>query len=312
MKEDMPPRRTALYKYIKAFLIAELIIFILITACCYVAGNKLTAPVHRAAGAPPRSLDAEEIRFAGSGGKNIKGWLIQSPESQGVVIPMHGLREDRRAMVSRAEFLHQNGYNVLLFDFQAHGESDGEYITFGYNESEDARAAVHFAREKYPSQPVAVIGRSLGGAACLIGDTPIDAEALILESVYPTIEEAIANRLEIYTGKAGRYLAPLFTVQLQWRFGIPPKKLRPIEGIRKIRCPVLIAGGDADRRTTLPETENLYNAAPAPKELWIIQNAGHVDFCSLEKDEYEEHILGFLGRYLKIDTRYIAQLYMDS
>jgi len=74
---------------------------------------------------------------------------------------------------------------------------------------------------------------------------------------------------------------------------------------------VLVASGDADRRTTLSETGNLYNAAPEPKELWIIQNAGHVDLYPLGKAEYEEHILGFLNKYLKINTKYIAASHTD-
>ncbi len=283
------------------FLIATLIFAIAIVTiiALYVAGSKLSAPVHRSAGQLPKDLNAENISFESAGKKSIKGWLVRSHKQCGAVVLMHGIRGNRRSMTDRAKFLHANGYSVLLFDFQAHGESQGDHITFGYSESRDARAAVNFMRSEYPLQPVAVIGQSLGAASCLIGDSPINADALILESVYPTIEEALANRLEIYLGKFGRYLTKIFVVQLQWRFDIDPAELRPIEGIKKIRCPVLIAGGGADRRTTLSETKRIYKAAPEPKELWIIQNAGHADLHSFAKQEYEERILGFLRKYLK-------------
>lgn len=49
-------------------------------------------------------------------------------------------------MLDRARFLSAAGFAVLLFDFQAHGESPGEHITFGYLESRDAQAAVEFLR----------------------------------------------------------------------------------------------------------------------------------------------------------------------
>ncbi|MCP4349851.1 MAG: alpha/beta fold hydrolase [Desulfobacterales bacterium] len=283
------------------FLIATLIFCTIATiSALYIAGSKLSAPVHRSVGQPPKDLNAEKVSFASAGRKSIKGWLVRSHKQYGNVVLMHGIRGDRRLMAGRAKFLHANGYSVLLFDFQAHGESEGDHITFGCSESRDARAAVNFMRSEYPLQPVAVIGQSLGAASCLIGDSPINADTLILESVYPTIEEAVANRLEIYLGKFGRYLTKILIVQLQWRFDIDPGKLRPIEGIKKIRCPVLIAGGGADLRTTLSETKRIYEAAPKPKELWIIQNAGHVDLYSFAKQEYEERILGFLKKYLKI------------
>jgi alpha/beta superfamily hydrolase len=52
---------------------------------------------------------------------------------------MHGVRANRLSMVERARFLSYAGYSVLLFDFQGHGESTGQHITFGYLESKDAR-----------------------------------------------------------------------------------------------------------------------------------------------------------------------------
>ena len=44
---------------------------------------------------------------------------------------------------------------VLLFDFQAHGESTGEHITFGYLER-DAQAAIDFLR-RAPDEKVGVL-----------------------------------------------------------------------------------------------------------------------------------------------------------
>ena len=49
-------------------------------------------------------------------------------------------------MVPRARLLAAAGFSVLLFDFQAHGESTGDRITFGRLEGLDARAAVAFVR----------------------------------------------------------------------------------------------------------------------------------------------------------------------
>jgi len=53
----------------------------------------------------------------------------------GTIVLMHGVRANRLSMVRRAEMLHRAGYSVLLFDFQAHGESPGSHITMGYLES---------------------------------------------------------------------------------------------------------------------------------------------------------------------------------
>ena len=286
----MRKRIKTLTAFFAAIAVISLILF-------YLVGSRLAAPAYRKIGQPPKGLKAEDISIVSSGEKQIKGWLFRSDQKNGVIILMHGIRGNRTAMLGRAKFLFADGYSVLLFDFQAHGESDGEHITFGYLESQDTRAAVNFARKQYPSQPVGVIAQSLGGAACLIGESPIEADALILESVYPSIEEAVANRLEIYVGKIGRCFTPILTMQLQFRFDIDPDKLRPEHGIGKLRCPVFLINGSADRRTTLSETRRLYHAAPEPKELWIVQEARHVDLHRFGKVRYEKRVSAFLKKH---------------
>ena len=53
----------------------------------------------------------------------------------------------------------------------------------------------------------------------LVGPQPLRVDALVLESVSPTLEEAIDNRLAIRPGPLGPPLAPLLTAQLRPRLG---------------------------------------------------------------------------------------------
>lgn len=198
-------------------------------------------------------------------------------------------------MVGRAEMLHRAGYSVLLFDFQAHGESPGSHITMGYLESGDARAAVAFARARAPDGFIGAIGVSLGGAAALLGADPLPVDALILEAVYPDIEAATANRLGIRFGRLGRLLSPLLLAQLRPRFGISPSDLAPILAISRARAPLLVIAGGADRHTTPEDSARLFEAAPEPKQLWMIPGAAHVDFAKYAGPAYAERVLSFFA-----------------
>ncbi len=111
-------------------------------------------------------------------------------------------------MVDRARVLHEHGFSVLLFDFQASGESSGHRITFGKLEGLDAAAAVAFVRDRRPGERVGVIGTSLGGSAALLGPTPLAVDALVLEAVYPDMDAALSTRLRV---RLGRFAGPLFT-----------------------------------------------------------------------------------------------------
>src|SRR5712671_2184833 len=108
----------------------------------------------------PQTLAVEQVTFPSKSGATIHGWLIASTTNHGVLILQHGIHADKSTLVERARFLSQAGYAVLLFDFQAHGESIGNNITFGFLESRDSEAAVEFAKKRFPGRPVGIIGVS--------------------------------------------------------------------------------------------------------------------------------------------------------
>ncbi|MBV8653444.1 MAG: alpha/beta fold hydrolase, partial [Alphaproteobacteria bacterium] len=179
-----------------ALAVSVVVLAAIPVAGLWLVGTMASAPSHHAVGKLPADLAGEDVSF-GAPEAPVRGWFIPGPPDGAVVIVMHGIRDDRRGMLGRARFLEAAGYSVLLFDFQAHGESPGEAITFGYRESRNAAAAVDFVRRKRPGARIAVIGISLGGAATVLASPPLPVDAMVLEAVYPTIEDAIADRTAI-------------------------------------------------------------------------------------------------------------------
>lgn len=256
-------------------------------------------PAAQRVGQMPDDLSGEGVQFYSQSGSTIHGWLLPGIPGEGGVVLMHGARSNRLSMVSRARFLSQAGYAVLLFDFQAHGESTGEHVTFGYLESKDAQAALDFMHDRFPHEKIGVIGVSMGGAAAILATPPLKADALVMEMVYPTIKEAIANRLRLKLGTCGGSLTPLASLQFDIRLGFSAEQLRPIDHVTHISEPKLFIAGSEDRYTTLAESERLFNAACEPKEMWVVPGAGHVDLHAQLKDEYERRVLKFFGQNLK-------------
>jgi uncharacterized protein len=265
----------------------------------WVIGGSLAAPQNRIIGEIPSDLTGRGVQFKSQSGSILQGWSIPGKNRMGTVILMHGVRANRLSMLNRARFLARAGYSVLLFDFQAHGESSGEYITFGYLESKDAQAAVDFLHQNNQRDKIGVIGVSIGGAASLLATPSLEVDALILESVYPTIEEAISDRITMRLGKLGTIFTPLLTYQLKPRLGIGPEELRPIEKAAEVTSPKFFIFGTGDRHTRIDESRRLFAHAADPKEAWAIDGAGHVDLHEYSKDEYERRVLDFLARYLR-------------
>jgi fermentation-respiration switch protein FrsA (DUF1100 family) len=223
---------------------------------------------------------------------------VPGREGAGAIVLAHSVRSNRREMLGRAEFLRAAGHALLLFDQQAHGESPGEHITFGLLEANDARAAVAFARARWPGERVGYLGVSQGGAAALLGPTPLAVDALVIEAVYPTLREAVANRIAIRVGPLAPLLAPLLLVQARLRLGIDADEIAPIRGIAALRAPLLLLAGGRDLHTTLAESERLFAAAPEPKEMWVLPAAKHQNFHELAGEEYEQRILDYFARHI--------------
>ena len=224
--------------------------------------------------------------------------MIRGISGKGVVILLHGIRANRLQLVDHARFLYHAGYSVLLFDFQAHGESVGRHITAGYLESRAAAAAVDFIHQQFSGEKVCVNGFSMGGAAAVLAKPPLQVNAMILESVYPTIEQAVTDRLETRFGWLGKFGAPFLTWQLKPRLGIARDDLCPIKQVGNITVPKFFIAGTADRDTTARESKALFTVAAEPKQLWLVDGAAHVDMDAYTKDEYEKRVLDFLARSL--------------
>lgn len=215
---------------------------------------------------------------------------------------LHGVGSNRNSMVARARFLHRAGYTVLLPDFQAHGESVGSRITFGALESCDVEASLEFVRSRRGVERVGLIGVSMGGAAALLGSGPLRADAYVLESVYPSIRQALEGRLKVWLGPLGmlnRSIAARLIEGVRADIGIGEHALRPLDRIGSLGAPVFVIGGTHDAYTPLCESRALFEHAGAPKDFWAVEGARHEDMHAYASDDYERRVGEFLARHLR-------------
>ena len=289
-------RFTRRCKIFTALLLVAVILGVTLVWC---VGGVLVLPANHSIENPPTDLHAENVTFPSASGAIVHGWFVPGEPGHGVVMLLHGVHANRTVMLSRAELLSRAGYAVLLFDFQAHGESLGKQITFGFLESRDATAAVKFLNEKLPGEKIGVIGVSMGAAAALLAQPPLPVSALVLESCYPMIYQATEDRIVERIGLLGRLATSLLTCQLKPRLGISSDELKPIESAKNISVPKLFISGSADRLTTAQETKDLFAAAAEPKQFWLVDGAAHEDLRLVAGGEYDRRVLAFLAENLK-------------
>jgi pimeloyl-ACP methyl ester carboxylesterase len=243
-------------------------------------------------GAPPQwpqwwaPVDANvyyrDLTLTTADGVHLAAWYVPALEPGAPsIILTHGLLGSKWGMLRLVPWLHDAGYNVMLFDFRGHGGSDHRPSTIGPKEVYDVQAALDWLKAEGVGDQVAGLGMSLGAAALVntaVQDDRLDA--LILDSLF-------ANWGDTDFAKGYR-LSPNWLVP-----GVPnPEDLMP-----RIHVPVFIIGGTADILTHVDHAYRLFEAANEPKELWI-NDSGHAWSAWTYPDLYQQRVLDFLSNAL--------------
>jgi pimeloyl-ACP methyl ester carboxylesterase len=278
-----------------------IIVFLLILVIGLVLSFYFT---HRAQLSEVHSLDEygmefEAIELQTSDRLTLGGVWIPADGSDKAIVIMHGHGGSYDYDLYRAPALHTAGFNVLLFDFRAHGRSEGKRMTFGYEEQRDVLAAIAFLHKR-GIRHIGLLGFSYGGMAAMIStpNSP-DVEAVISDGGPARIRTAIARHavelgIPLWLGKA---LAWLIISMTSLRLGVNLFRYEPIRWVGKIAPrPILFIHGNHDQY--LPDFDELYAAARQPKELWRLPDAGHTTASQLYPEEHARRVIEFFQRYL--------------
>jgi len=285
--KDAPRRRLRAADTLRAALLFGLgLPYVIAAAATY--RPRLTPP----ASAPPPELSGEPAAFTTSDGIHIAGiWSaaaappprLSPAESarwgRDTIIFCRGSGADDLGRSALAELLAASGYNVLRFDFRAHGASGGRMTTFGDLERFDVLAAVQWARATHPQgcHRVLGVGMGTGGAALLAAaadDSP-EGRAIDAIAVYDTYDRFEALAADV-TG--AYFLPPLNWLALHVSLpmasaqtGVHLGAFSPADlTLRVAPRPILVIHARNDRIIPFERGVQLFEAALAPKQsLWL-------------------------------------------
>ena len=263
---------------------------------------KLTEGLHPGRGEPiPAAADIHElpvidVSFYNWRGELLSGWLGLNAPQTPVIILAHGTPGNRMSMLQRAAFLYKYGFNVLLFDFQSYGLSQGVMSTLGMVESEDILAAISFLHGLPDTMfsKIGVLGLSMGAtAAVLAASRSNDIMALIAESCPVDATRVVADVPDEASREADQQL-------VEEVYGVNITQARPIDYVSKLagHTAIFFINGDSDDITPLPGMQALYRAASDPKQYWVVPNAGHAQSFAVDPNEYMERVDAFFDTYL--------------
>ena len=188
------------------------------------------------------------------------------------------------------------GFNVLLADQRAHGESQGKTITFGVKERYDARSWAEYAVKRFgKEQKIYLSGLSMGGATVLMASNiglPKNVVGILADCPYSSPKAILCSVIKQmrFPVKATYWLAKL-SGKLFGKFDI--EATSAIEAVRESQIPTLIIHGDADDFVPCSMSMDCQVAGEDHVQLVLIKGAGHGMSHCVNTTNYEAAVCDF-------------------
>ena len=256
-------------------------------ACANIADPTLKAP-------PAPNFPSEVWTLESFDGLELKAKKFSPAESSNRwAILIHGYGRDGTFAYDYAEEYLKRGWNVLIPDLRASGESGGQFITMGALESRD----VFDWANKLPDNGQLVLhGVSMGAATALMTAAlePKNLVAVVEDCGYTSAYEMFTAQLDKIFGLPEYPVMPCANIVCKVKTGVKISDAAPIDSVNKIKVPILFIHGYADELVPFEMMTRLYNKATAPKEKFVVTGAGHADAKMKNPADYFYKVFAFL------------------
>ena len=249
----------------------------------------------------PGSMAGDQL--LSSDGVKLAGWYV--PASSGIgpggptVVVAHGWTNNKSGVLETLSIFHE-GYNVVLFDFRNHHQSENSETTQGINEQRDFLAVLDWLEATKGPQTIILWGQSMGGhTAVNVAADDERVDALILDSTHSSLVVPLANRIEADGYPFGQIGAAATVAGTFMRTGVDVTRDDPIDAIDELGTrPVLLLHAGADETIPLADAEQIRDAGLAAGvnvRLEVCADAGHAELIDTCPDDYRRWVDEFLA-----------------
>lgn len=244
-------------------------------------------------------LPQEKMFIQSEDGLKLHATFFPCQGSKKIVICVHGYTsEGLNDYSTLAVFYLNSGYNLLIVDNRAHGQSEGKYIGFGCLDRHDVKLWIQTMIDKIGEDcKILLHGDSMGGATVLMTtglELPPQVKAAVSDCAFTSAKEVFSHVL-----KKQYHLPPVPIINVanemvKKKAGYGLDECNARREVAKATIPILFFHGAADDFVPCHMVYELYNACRTKKKLVVIEGAGHVESCYKDTDLYEGAIKEFI------------------
>ena len=255
-------------------------------------------------------IEIQDVSFTSFDSTRLNGWWIQASKDAPTIVILHGVKKNRTDVLRAALVLRREGFNVLMFDGRAHGDSGGRYVTYGFFERRDVESALEWliSEKGVRREAIGLAGESMGAAIALqVAAANPWISAIWVDSPFASLKRIAAEFASRATHLPPSVLSPLLWTTIRvanYRGKFDVEMVDPLALAARISNPVFVVHGTADQLIQPTHSISIYEALGGKKELWLVEGARHARAVRHVKHEYSRRITRFFNENLtKADAR---------
>lgn len=218
------------------------------------------------------------------------------------VLILHGYTGWKEEMYPFARWYHEEGYRVIVPDLRCQGESEGDFIGMGWTDHYDCNLWIDYILSQDADARIVIHGQSMGAATALMmtGEETLSEHvaAVISDCSYTDAYSMFGDKITEWFGLPPFPLVDSARFALLLRGGYDLMDASALNAIANSSTPTLLIHGSCDAMISVAMSQELYEAASCPKELLIIEGAGHAQAQDKDPDTYYGTIREFLRKYV--------------
>ena len=220
----------------------------------------------------------------------LQGYFLEDSKNTDWVLLLHGYRSKHQHLLDFARIYYEKGFNVLVPDMRASGNSEGKYIGMGYLEKNDAKKWIDWILQRNSNSNIIIHGVSMGAATTMLlsgEDLPEQVKLFIEDCGYTSAYDMFSQELKSRFNLPSFPLMNIADILSQIKAGYKFSDANPLEAVKKSSQPMLFIHGKEDNFIPVEMMHILYEAkTKGVKEKLIVENANHAHSMYASFDEY--------------------------
>lgn len=233
----------------------------------------------------------------------VADYVPAANPSKKTVVIAHGYMGKKEDMAARIQMFHDAGFNVLAPDDRGHGQSQGNYIGYGWPDRLDYRKWIDKLLAKTGAdQQIALYGESMGGATVMYVSglkLPKQVKVVVEDCGYTSIVDELAYQAKSMYNLPKWPLVPAVAAYASLKTGYNVFAADARKSLAKNTRPILFIHGTKDTFVPTAMVDQLYKAAHGTKQLWKVKGAGHAQSYYHDPAKYQAKVVGFINAHMQ-------------